>query len=133
MAAAIPYVAAAFAGASAIQQYSAGREAERASERNAAAAAAEAAEEERRLRKEQREREATTKARAAAGGASASSGSAQAVMSDMQKEHQSELAWLRKSGASRVRSELDAGKQAKSQATSAALGTLSSAVAGFGS
>lgn len=125
MAAAIPVIAAFGSVVSAGKQMEAASKAERAAEANARAIEAETAEEARRLRLQQQETEASSRALAAASG---SAGVSQDMYQDfLGNEHAKELAWLKKSGASRAGVTRMQGQSAATSARANAFGTLAQA------
>ena len=136
MAAALPYIMTAFAAAGTVMQANAASDARKQGRANARALQEQNMEEARRLKKEQTETERRAAAAAAASGTGFGSTSQETFLADMRKEHQSELAWLKKSGASRAAAaKMEgkiAGKQAMAGALSSAASTASSAYSYFG-
>lgn len=130
MAVALPYIAVALAGVSAVQQVEAAGDAKRAARANARALEAETAEEARRLKKEQASQESKSRALAAASGGGGQSQTS--FMESQKKEHANELDWLKRSGSSRASSARAGGSLAAKQGYAGAVGTVASAVSGFG-
>lgn len=136
MAAALPWVMTAFAAAGTVMQANAASDARKQGRANEQALREQTIEEARRLHKEQIETERRAVAAAAASGTGFGSTSQQTYLADMRKEHMAEMAWLRKSGASRASAARTegkiAGKQAMAGALSSAASTASSAYSYFG-
>ena len=135
MPAALPIIAVGLSAFGVAQQISAGNKADRLAAANAKLQEQQAAEEARRLKKEQERTEAAARAKAAAGGIEVG-GSQAMFLSDMKAEHGKELAWLKKSGASRASATRQGGSNARSQAyagaASTAAGAASTAYTAFG-
>lgn len=129
MAAALPYIAVALSGYSAVQQSNAASDARRAARENARRIQAENAEEARRLEREQKAREAEARARAGASGVGGVS--QEGVLKDMVTEHRKELQWLKKSGNVRSQSARTQGNLAYKQGIASAFGTAAAGATSF--
>lgn len=136
MAAALPWVMAAFAAAGTAIQANAASDARKQGRTNERALREQTAEEARRLRQEQLDTESRAAAAAAASGTGFGSDSQKSVLESMRNQHHAELSWLKKSGSSRAAAaKMEgkiAGKQAMAGALSSAASTASSAYSYFG-
>lgn len=123
---ALPYIAVALAGVSAVKSVQAGNKADRLARANARLQEKQNAEEARRLGREQDKAESAAKARAAAGGIEVS-GSQSLFLSDMKIEHDKELAWLKESGRTKADMTRQGGSNARSSAFAGAASTVGNA------
>lgn len=123
MAAAIPAVLGVF---SAVQQYKAGKKADKLAEANAQAAEAETEEEIRRQALADKQQEGLALAKSAAGGSKVT-GTVSSYLDTLKNENLANIDWMRRSGSSQADLERKKGAVAKSQATAGAIGSLAGA------